>query len=371
MTRELVVLTSLLEEIKESGYMPGQRLPDERSQLLQFGVSRTTIRRAMKRLENVNIVERRQGSGTFLLRRPTDEQIQELLVQKKSSKNGNRVSPIRRRVTAHKTYRLALFHDRKPDEPLMDEIISAVCNFADERGHEILIGRSRPTAKAVVHRNFTDSVYNPDVDGMVLSATIRNHDVPNLAKIPVPYVLFVPIGRLPGMVGPISNSITLDLPSACRQAVGELMQLGHQHIAILEKLYGNNVPQLEHVARFLKKEFGLDDLQYVASEDPYPMLKKKDISPTAIYVNDDIYCSEMFKKNTDHCLSLSPEVNVISVSKRGINSVLPPEVGRMEFDMAETGLILAQRLERLLNEGKTTFAPVRIGAEYVPPVLKQ
>jgi len=52
--------------ITQRGLKPGDRLPTERELVEEFGVSRSTLREAMKVLRAENIVEIRQGSGTFI-----------------------------------------------------------------------------------------------------------------------------------------------------------------------------------------------------------------------------------------------------------------------------------------------------------------
>ena len=60
-----------LQELLESGaYPPGARLPSERVMCEKFGISRVTLRRAMKRLIRANRVDARVGSGTFIKRPP-------------------------------------------------------------------------------------------------------------------------------------------------------------------------------------------------------------------------------------------------------------------------------------------------------------
>ncbi len=56
-----------LQELLESGaYPPGSRLPSERVMCDRFGVSRVTLRRALKRLVRANRLDARIGSGTFI-----------------------------------------------------------------------------------------------------------------------------------------------------------------------------------------------------------------------------------------------------------------------------------------------------------------
>ena len=45
---------------------PGQRLPSEREQAQELGVSRTALRDRLGRLESMGVLERRTGAGTFV-----------------------------------------------------------------------------------------------------------------------------------------------------------------------------------------------------------------------------------------------------------------------------------------------------------------
>jgi DNA-binding FadR family transcriptional regulator len=52
--------------ILEGTYVPGQRLPAERHLAEHFGTSRNTVREALRQLEEMALVSRRIGSGTFV-----------------------------------------------------------------------------------------------------------------------------------------------------------------------------------------------------------------------------------------------------------------------------------------------------------------
>lgn len=64
---EEAVLKSLSAFVDEAGFAPGDRLPSERALCDALGVGRSTVREALKRWEALGIVERRQGSGIYLL----------------------------------------------------------------------------------------------------------------------------------------------------------------------------------------------------------------------------------------------------------------------------------------------------------------
>ena len=65
----------LLEGIKLGVYAPGDRLPAERELTKRLGVSRITLRDALRELGSTGYVETKRGrfGGTFVIRQPTPE----------------------------------------------------------------------------------------------------------------------------------------------------------------------------------------------------------------------------------------------------------------------------------------------------------
>jgi GntR family transcriptional regulator len=64
-TRYLQVYTVLSQALAEGDIAAGEALPSEPSLVRQYGVSRTTVRRALARLAEERCIVRRRGSGTF------------------------------------------------------------------------------------------------------------------------------------------------------------------------------------------------------------------------------------------------------------------------------------------------------------------
>ena len=65
------ITAELRRAILGGDFADGERLPPERDLAGAFGVSRTTVRRALKRLEDFGLVVRRVGSGTFINHQPS------------------------------------------------------------------------------------------------------------------------------------------------------------------------------------------------------------------------------------------------------------------------------------------------------------
>jgi GntR family transcriptional regulator len=62
-----IQLKNIIEEkIKEEDLNPGDIIPSEKELQQEFGVSRITVRQAIKELENEGLVKKKQGKGTFV-----------------------------------------------------------------------------------------------------------------------------------------------------------------------------------------------------------------------------------------------------------------------------------------------------------------
>lgn len=64
------IVRTLKTEVRDGVYPPGARLPTEAKLCERFGVSRATVRAALKELDVLGLVRRQQGAGTFALDRP-------------------------------------------------------------------------------------------------------------------------------------------------------------------------------------------------------------------------------------------------------------------------------------------------------------
>lgn len=60
------VVSALRRDIADSKYLHNERLPPERDLSDAFGVARGTLREALRQLEEMDYVERRAGSGTYV-----------------------------------------------------------------------------------------------------------------------------------------------------------------------------------------------------------------------------------------------------------------------------------------------------------------
>ena len=60
------VKAALRDRIARGGWQAGVRLPSERELVQEFGCARMTVHRALRELEEEGLIERRQGSGSYV-----------------------------------------------------------------------------------------------------------------------------------------------------------------------------------------------------------------------------------------------------------------------------------------------------------------
>ena len=65
------VKANILDKVANGELLPGEKLFDERALAHSYNVSRDTIRRALKSLCEEQVVERIQGSGTYIKKTQT------------------------------------------------------------------------------------------------------------------------------------------------------------------------------------------------------------------------------------------------------------------------------------------------------------
>jgi len=69
-SRYLIIMDKLKEEIEKGNLTPGEKLPSETELAKNFKVSRSTVREALRVLEQENIVTKKHGIGTFINQKP-------------------------------------------------------------------------------------------------------------------------------------------------------------------------------------------------------------------------------------------------------------------------------------------------------------
>ncbi len=98
----LQIAAGLLEQIESGELSPGERLPPERKLSNLLGVTRSTLRRALQRLEVQGVLVRRQGAGTYVAAPKIEQTVDQRLsfshqMQKRGYLTGTRLLHFDRR----------------------------------------------------------------------------------------------------------------------------------------------------------------------------------------------------------------------------------------------------------------------------------
>lgn len=148
------IADDLLDRIESGEIRPGDRLPTERKLSEQLNVNRLTVRRAFKLLETQGLLERRQGSGTYLADRKIERQASVLIsftkgMQRRGYLPGARVILFERKTVepslagvlnlsgSAMVYHIHRLRTINQEPVLLERLSIPVLRFPDFEGHDL------------------------------------------------------------------------------------------------------------------------------------------------------------------------------------------------------------------------------------------
>ncbi len=148
------IADDLLDRIESGEIRPGDRLPTERKLSEQLNVNRLTVRRAFKLLETQGLLERRQGSGTYLADRKIERQASVLIsftkgMQRRGYLPGARVILFERKPVepslagvlnlsgSAMVYHIHRLRTINQEPVLLERLSIPVLRFPDFEGHDL------------------------------------------------------------------------------------------------------------------------------------------------------------------------------------------------------------------------------------------
>lgn len=194
-------------DILRGVYANGQKLAGENEMAEEWGMSRQTVRQALALLEQEGLIERRQGSGTFV----------------------RRAEPRRKR--SWQVGVIATF----TSEYIFPAILRGMKENLEEEGFFPLLGATQNRVDE--ERRILEECLEKQVDGLLVEGTksaLPNPNLPLYQKLQekgIPLVFFN--GVYPGLEGCVS--VTMDDPNGGREAVRYLAARGHRNVGAILK----------------------------------------------------------------------------------------------------------------------------------------
>ena len=158
-------LTRIKDLISSGELVPGQRLPPENELSAMLGLSRNSLREAVKALELINVLEVKRGNGTFVAQL-TGEQLREAIgfvVEIHASNSIEEILAVRRILEAQSAYLAAT---RITDEQLAT--LRRTIDETDEDSIDSLVDHD-----IEFHRTIADAAGNSYLAGILDAVSVN------------------------------------------------------------------------------------------------------------------------------------------------------------------------------------------------------
>lgn len=325
---------TLRDAIRRGEYAPNQAIPSERQLCETFGVSRSTVRRALRMLEEQGIAQRIPGSGTYVRSAPASQTERNLL--------GLIVPTL--------------------TNPYYGELAEAIEQEVTARGYDLLLGRSN---------------YTSQDEGAYLMRLAENRAVMGVLIVPNPEDPPLEAYRFLSQAKPLvlvsrplpevsADAVYSDRLEGGRRLVQHLIEQGHRQIA-----YVRGTPPLRdaHHEGYLlgMREAGLevDPELFVslemgheqAGEQGTRILLSKGRPFSAIFARNDFTAVGVLRALNTAGLNVPGDIAVVGYDNTRLSAHLQPPLTTIDNSVREMGRLAAQfLLDRI--EGRFT-GPVR------------
>lgn len=329
------VANSLSDDIRSAHYPNGTMLPTEEQLTRMYGVSRQTVRKALSILEERDIIEKKQGSGS-------------MVKIKNPAADSGKVSVI---VTYIDDY---IFPGqlRGIEEVLSKNNFSAILSATSNR--------------ICNERRILEDILNDPVAGILVEGTKTALPNPNidlyekLTELNIPIVFFN--SCYPELKGPLY--VCADNRRGGYELVTYLLKKGHKSIASIFK--ADDIQGHERYSGYISAMFD-NDLFVSDSKTIWYTTETKDRifdetgnilsaigdATAVVCYNDEI--AFMLIKYLTACGKRVPEdIAVVSFDNSSLSEMSPVKITSLSYENKNIGTIAAGKLVDILNGRRTT-----------------
>ncbi len=331
LTKSLQVERKLRRGIMSGKWNVGDRLPADQELCTQFGVSSRTIREALLHLERDGIIERRQGSGTYVAR------------------------------TTELGYVGILAHIENLSSPWgfwYQQLVKGSRGIIDPARYTCYfsVGYGETTEELAASVHLFDQVQIQKTRGIISTLNLGPlYDKLVTAGIPCVSV----IAKAP--VGPYC--VALDYESLFQQAAETLVAQGYPEFAIIDSYSGEDhfnqpvVDRYDAVLRDLAKPAGRRLIR-IARQSPFSnmdvyeafkQIMQSADRPRAIFITDDFFCDAVLRAVRELNIRVPEDLAILTHANalRPFESKVP--LSTVEFDPAEAVAQAWKMLEPLMD----------------------
>ncbi len=349
LTKTAQVERYLRRAILKGEWKAGEKLPTERELQNRLGVSQRTVREALIRISEDGLIERRQGAGTFVAKRPKVGTVAILAnLDSLASKVGyyyRNVVEFAKKHIKESGFRpvLSVGHGNTPEE-----FASSVHLFDKSIARDIV------------------GVFS-SLDMGPLEEEFEKRDIPSVS-----IVAAKPTRQ---------HCVVLDYQAMIVKGVKFLREKGYSEFA----LFYNDSP-MENVEKELRLEniirdglvgagISLGKVQIVAVpwsrnlEQAYDVFKRfweQPRRPRAVFFVDDGTCEVALQAILELGIKVPDELSIITHSNKGRVFYFPVSVTRIEFDTEEAVRLAWEMMEKLINREEIDEPVI-----YLPPSVQE
>ena len=334
-----VIAQQLREVLRSGDYQPNQILLSEAQLVEQYGVSRATIREAIDVLVRENLLERRQGKGTFVT--AAREQVHQTTL----------VFSYPDASSLRHPYVASLYHSFEAEvnrwEQQNDREISVQCIRqapAPEEGHFTLLHAQDPLQAQMIDPRY--------VQGICLTTTVADEEIAEIVKRGI---WCVTIGGPKDYDFP---NIYNDPRKTKTLAIEHLVQLGHRDIGLVMAAasLGESEQDILHDLYLSGRKQGLNiggpfnvicgDYRRELAQEAVAELLLRPQRPTALYCSDDFLALGARDAARIAGLSVPGDLSIVGTG----NYVLTENLTTVQTPLRKIGAAAARLLVELVFE---------------------